>query len=696
MTKITFAGIIKEQGEVTMANAPYAEQIKSNKITQDLVTRLYYFKQVHEITELVSILNGSKTNDEELLKAGKHIVELYDKLTTSSPEEAKHINDKFEEYPELYDIVDNMSNDSVNTSEIGYKLIELDMRRRGYSKLAKGQAESCKLSLKGMLYNILLTETKGNNKKKGNKNKEGDEFEELTDKILSGNLSKEEYDKVIPVLQMASKKVLNQMKTDWQTYENSATKDPNIESLRKEFEELLLDTRTVNYKCYPELRGVLLCIRDDCNSEEGSKKAFLKIMGNLLDAGNKVAASPGKAPQTLSNYRDFTNIIKANYPDNYEQVINNFLGCPDGAKSNDLNFEKERQKRFDAMSSDIYFKFLTSILDKKVQQSKMSNEYGVDWKQYVEFFVPKYINNLKNEGINNTTILGLSDEKGVESYQDMLIDSIENKFVSLHHDIPVAAAVPLYVELHPELHDPKITEKYIQELKEVCPEVFKDYIPNDANKKGDESNAIRSNKDMLIIGLALNAFSDEIKQEKKIDIRSMSDKKRKQYLQSIENKRKIKEIYAKHFPRDINTLNKIREEICAVVNNIGNYTIPIGNNTHRNMEPEGILNFGKDSSLFLSIASSGKKVHLNTILKCEISDTREVEKIVDMLPINYREGVKKCLANGGEARSKEISVRADLPQSSLMQKINNTLNNIKKTLVICSILKNAELDKAYK
>lgn len=675
-----------------MAQIPYTSEIKSRKIATDLATRLYQFMQVSKLIDGLSVLNGSKQNNEDLADLNAKIERLYTGYMNDDLQKQEDIDEaktifKDESLMDVADkIVDTASDEEKLAQLYAYTAQKISRtvmsETQGWNQIHNGVSENTGLNLTGTLFIVLEKE---NSKI---------DSEDFANRIISGNLESQEIPTAVNALQSAKQKVIERMKADWQTYEDTRTPNPNIEKFRKYFESILTDSKKFSYKTYPETRNVLLCIRDDfADKETGSKTAFLKMMGCLLDCGHKqmTALAPNSAKiYNDKNYNQFINLIKKQYPNDADNVINTMLNVTDGN-----NTEQERRAAFDKKSKEFYGKFLSAILVKKKEQNDAARVHNFNYSDYITGGVAKYISELKDGQNNIAANLLLVDESKAKSLKQLIDDTAENQIISVHHKIPVASAVPLYVMQHPEMHSPLKMQEMFKELAQTCPQAAQGRTP----------------EDVAIMGLALTAFSEESKKDNLAAIYKISDEeKRKKALQVLENKEEIRKVYKKYFPLD--DVLKVKAEILNIVNNPSNHTLPIGSEVHQKMEPNGSGSISKEGdNLSINVEdtsplgiTTSDKINNATVFAAEydIANLREIVKTMNAqktMDKKFIDGLKEAnplLKNtNNQTQHKIIPVRflLNMPETGFMRRMRNMLNTTQRISPIQELKKAIGLTK---
>ena len=657
-----------------MAQIPYTAEIKSKKISSDLATRLQQFLQIQKLIEAMNAVGNTPQNTKDLQALGTEIETLYtgymnDELSA----EQDQIADRVFADEKLMDLADKIAENTISAEKLeiirGYtakKFTDNALKQAGYVKISEGDNVNADLNLAGTLFIILEKESKKINS------------EDFAHRIVNGNLNKEEFPLAVNALQTAKQKVIERLRTDWQTYNDSRTPNANIEALRSVFEDLLSDRMEIDYKAYPELHNVLLCIRDNfAQKDVGSKPMFLKMVGNMLDCGQSLVKNDSTTSiRKNTDYNDFIKLVKQQYPDNSDNVINTMLDINADTDAKDV--EKLRREAFENKSKELYCKFVSAVLVKKYDQNNDEHTHNFDYQRYVDVNIAGYISDMKKNGENNiANNLHLVDERKASSLKDIIDDTAENQIISVHHKTPVASVVPIYVKMHPELHkDTAKVSSFINEIKKRCPNAAEKYTEND----------------LLIIGFGLSVFPEESKKDKPSDILKITDeRKRAQALQTLANKNAIYELYQQYFPLSDDAKSKAKKEILRTANDPSEHMLPIGKDVHQNSEPNGHMSMIKQNEQIVSVVKNvskltGKetieKVNDMTILSAQY-EKNKIEKILPKLVAPLREALMEYNKSENPIITQRVLMR--FPETKFIKKVRENLNSIRRGLTIDSI-----------
>ena len=661
-----------------MAKIPYTSEI-GKQISTDLATRLQQFLQIEKLIEAMSVVNNTPQNTKEIKAFGDEVSALYTDYMNNklSDDQVKKANTVFAD-EELMETADKIAESTDSAEKINLarlytakKMTDIALREGGYTKIGDGKDINTALNLTGVLFMILEKESKKINS------------EEFADRIVKGEFHSDELPLAVNTLQAARQKVMERLRTDWQTYKDTRAQNPNIDN--EVFENLLSDKKEFHYKTYPELHNVLLCVRDDFNAKDtGSKPMFLKMVGNMLDCGqNQVNNQLSSAARRATAYSNFIGLIKQQYPENSDEVINTLLDI--NAENASKDVEKLRHEAFEKKSKELYCKFVSAVLVKKFEANEKEHRYNFDYQKYVESNIADYIAGMKNGENNIAANLHLVEESNAKSLKELIDDTAEHQVISVHHKVPVAAAVPLYVETHPELFkDKQKISEFIGELKKICPSAVEN----------------RTEKDLMIIGLGLAVFQEESRKDKPSEIMNISDeKKRAKAIQTLTHKNKIHEIYQKYFPLSGAETAKIREEILRIVNDPSNHMLPIGNDVHQKSEPNGNMAMIKQNDQIVSIIENisnltgiktTEKVSDTAIFAAQY-DKSKFNEVVKKLKTPLREALEQYNKSEGSTLIQRALLK--LPETSFIQKVRSILNSNQIGLSMDSMRKTIGLTK---
>lgn len=637
-----------------MINSPFHKQIQKGILPQNLSTRLLQFQQLHSVLSAMEILNGSKQNTQELQDFGGVIAKAYndymaEKLNST---QAAQVEETFAKY-DLMDIAVQQSDSEITVQQklqslrqfTAQHLPRIALSEKLGNKLSSGETEVIAQNLQGTLFVILDSQ---NNKKI--------DADDLAERILQGRLNDDEIDKVLPILKTAALKMQEQLKVDWQTYEDSQQQLPELEILRTDFENLINDNKKIAYDTYPELNCSLMLIRDDFAKPEGSKQHFLQMIGLLMSRGAK---PDSYAAFTQKEYYDFKKLFTEIYSADAEKVLDAFLDVPptdDSKKSENL-----RQAAFAAKGKEMYYKFLGAALTKRCEVEP--HFYPDEFMRSVD----RYIAGLKN-GENKFEILRLVTEKELRTVKETKDDTAEQQVISVHHDIPVAAAIKICYDNHPELHSKEKIAAFAAELQEHYPNIFNDPL---------YSQRRRTPAEMALIGFGLsllpNTGATANKYENKFLEKYTAKNKAKEAKEALDNRYKISEIYQKYFPLEYAVTNKLRAELYSIVNDVSNHTLIVGSSTHQSFEPEDLIDLEKKGEQIILTAKKGRKVNTATAFAADYGAELFAQALAKF-PADSAHRKNLQQYNKSHNGSIKTAVTFHLPETNFLRSIRKFLN----------------------
>ncbi len=149
-------------------------------------------------------------------------------------------------------------------------------------------------------------------------------------------------------------------------------------------------------------------VREDFNTNDNSKKKFLKLMGNLFALG-----------EGLQKNDKLTDIAA------YCKKIRELTSNPE---LSDEAIKATAQKAYTSLSEGLWF-----------YKNKVNPDPHCDKESYIQVNVSQWIKNLKITGKNNLLTLALlspQDEKIYKTATEQKREEIAKKHISIHHKIP--------------------------------------------------------------------------------------------------------------------------------------------------------------------------------------------------------------------------------------------------------------------
>lgn len=201
---------------------------------------------------------------------------------------------------------------------------------------------------------------------------------------------------------------------------------------------------------------------DDLNARpvrEGSKEDFLKMLGSMALTGyNQVHLGAKNSKSNSDNFEIFEKIMKKNYPQDTDEVINKTLGIGKNAD------REARMEAFMDKSASVYTQMLGGFIQLRAD---IFNDKSVNYN--IIRSLKKYIDGMQNgvQDIQAMSLLLPEKDSGAGTIKQ---EQAKEQHINTDHKIPVASAITLYLKLHPELGgdlDPnKLKLKHLLELAE--------------------------------------------------------------------------------------------------------------------------------------------------------------------------------------------------------------------------------------
>lgn len=174
-----------------------------------------------------------------------------------------------------------------------------------------------------------------------------------------------------------------------------------------------------------------------CPIRGGSKEDALMYQGCLANAGyNQIHL--GIRP-SADSFNNFKKIMAKNYPQNSEEIINTSLGIAKNANE-DTQFEA-----FSNIGASYYTQLLGGFIDLRkniVPNEPINSNIVVSLKKYIDGM---------SAGVQDVHVMSLLLPEKDSGRGTVKQEQSKEQHTNVDHsNIPVAAAIPLYIKLHPE------------------------------------------------------------------------------------------------------------------------------------------------------------------------------------------------------------------------------------------------------
>ncbi len=440
---------------------------------QPLETRMYALTQLYHAIERLDILNDGAQAAEDVEKTRRLIKKFVNDTMNASGKDAEAGMKVLDDFPEMLEIADVSQESGFQTTK------ELLQQQRGrllqpkadYRLIGKGETENVGVAVEKITSLILNAELN----KGGGKNKKTPSVDtnSLAAKIFSNSWDNdEELDKTIKTLRQIREKIKARLAADWQVYKKSPS--AALKPIEEDIAGIISDKLDIRYteNGNPDkIKNANKKVRDYftkplSRTEPLAKTTFLKLMGNLMQAGHDIIHD-GTEGQALLRYKEVKSLFKLQYGDTPETelLIDQALGITKQYSSQD-ELEAARLHAFKEKSKEVYINAVAGLLTKKQEKS------GSVPPDYIRNHIEPYMRALRN-GSNNVLCLGIVEATESASDWDKLSETkqkiLEDKISTIHHKHPIASAITLYMKFNPKLFgDKKPNDLSEMELTDVA------------------------------------------------------------------------------------------------------------------------------------------------------------------------------------------------------------------------------------
>lgn len=415
----------------------------------------------------LELLDEKRNNESDIAKIRRYIGMFVQKAFNGNVEE-NTANSVFDKFPEVLEIAEEKDEAKANTltKELMQKWRKSLLNQvTEYSKLAENDCETVILNAEKVYNEVFKPVIDNANHGSRKKPTVKIDRETFVKSVMSGDID-ENTERLILSAKDNILKKLKERKNDtsrkplFKEEINSLVQglDISYQTERNSAAVKQANRKVRSYFSKADASSYRRDFPDDYTArpaKEGSKEDFLKLLGSLAMAGyNQVHL--GIRP-TEASFNGFKDIMKKNYPQDTDEIINKSLGI---AKNSD----KETQfKAFADKGASIYTQMLGGFIQLRMDVLKETPNTSIINS------LKKYIEGMQNGAQDIHTLSMLMPEKddGRGSVKQQLS---QDQHVNVDHKIPVASAITTYIKLHPELGgalDPnKLSEKQLLELAE--------------------------------------------------------------------------------------------------------------------------------------------------------------------------------------------------------------------------------------
>ena len=442
-----------------------AEKKNSNLLVDDM--RDYALITLMKTIRRLELLDEKRNNESDIAKIRRYIGLFVQKAFNGKTDEDKS-NAVFDKFPEILEISEQKDEKTANemTKELMKKWRKALLSSiPEYKKLSENDCETVILNAEKVYDEVFKPFIENHNKSRRNKDNQIDR-KEFIKSFMSGDID-ENMEKFIAD---AKKSVLSKLKER----KNSATQEP----LFKEEINSIIQGLEVNYQISRNNEAVKQAnrkvrsyfskadaagYRKDYPKDftarpirDGSKEDALKLQGHLAAAGYS-QIHLGIKPSEES-FNGFTDIMKKNYPQNTDEIINKALGI---AKNSD----KDAQiKAFADKGASFYTQMLGGFIGLRSEilpDESTNSSIVTSLKKYIDGML---------KGVQDIQAMALLLPEKDNGRDTVKQQQSKEQHSNEDHKIPVASAIPLYIMLHREyggVLDPnKLKTEQLLELAE--------------------------------------------------------------------------------------------------------------------------------------------------------------------------------------------------------------------------------------
>ena len=450
-----------------------AEKKNSGFLVDDM--RDYALITLMKTIRRLELLDEKRSNESDIAKIRRYVGLFVHKAFNGKTNEDA-ANTAFDKFPEILEIYEEKDEKTAN--EMTRELMKswrkaLLSSIPEYKKLSENDCETVILNAEKVYNEVFKPSVDTHNKSRRNKDNQINR-EEFVSAVMNGEINED----IQRIVLSAKENVIKKL----QERKNKATQQPLfIEEINSIVPGLQLNysisrnsdaLKQANRKVRSYFSKVDAAAyrRDYPNdftartAKEGSKEDALKYLGYMAEAGYRqihLGVQPSPNDKELNNLFDkFVAIMKKNYPKNTDEVINKAFGIRGKA-------DKEAQlKAFADKSASFYTQMFGGLVQlyTDTMNKNPTNVFPRTVKQYID--------GMQN-GRQDVHIFSMFDLRKDTGNGSIKSQQSGEQYSNLDHsNIPVAAAIPLYIKLHPELGgalDPnKLELKQLLELAELA------------------------------------------------------------------------------------------------------------------------------------------------------------------------------------------------------------------------------------
>ena len=424
-----------------------AEKKNSNLLVDDM--RDYALITLMKTVRRLELLDEKRNNESDIAKIRRYIGLFVQKAFNGKTDEDKS-NAVFDKFPEILEISEQKDEKTANemTKELMKKWRKALLSSiPEYKKLSENDCETVILNAEKVYDEVFKPFIENHNKSRRNKDNQIDR-KEFVKAVMSGDMN-EDVERIVLSAKENVVKKLKERKNDankkpiFKEEINSIVQGLDISySISRNSDAVKQANRKVrSYFSKADAASYRKDYPKDFTArplKEGSKEDALMYQGCLASAGyNQIHLGIRPSPES---FNDFKKIIKKSYPQNTEEVINTALGI---AKNADENAQFEA---FSKVGASYYTQLLGGFID--LRKSVVPNE---PLNSNIVVSLKKYIDGM-SAGVQDVHVMSLLLPEKDSGRGTVKHEQSKEQHTNMDHgNIPVAAAIQLYLKLHPEL-----------------------------------------------------------------------------------------------------------------------------------------------------------------------------------------------------------------------------------------------------
>lgn len=503
-----------------------AEKKNSNLLVDDM--RDYALITLMKTIRRLELLDEKRNNESDIAKIRRYIGLFVQKAFNGKTDEDKS-NAVFDKFPEILEISEQKDEKTANemTKELMKKWRKALLSSiPEYKKLSENDCETVILNAEKVYDEVFKPFIENHNKSRRNKDNQIDR-KEFVKAVMSGDMN-EDVERIVlsakenvvkklkerkndankkPIFKEEINSIVQGLEIDYSIAHNTPAFQQAIKKVRSYFSK-------TDAKTYRKLYQEDLTARKEA---EGPKEDALRYMGYIAEAGYRqihYGIKPSLDDKDLNKcFYKFEEIMKKNYPQNTNDVINKAFGI---AK----NADKETQfKAFADKSASFYTQMFGGFIQLYIDtlHKNPDNKFPNTHRDFIA--------GMQN-GSQDVHIFSMFDVKKDNGTGSIKSQQSGEQYSNMDHKIPVAVIIPLYIMLHPELGgklDPnKLKKEQLLELAELAAKLGNNLgnirlvVSKETNKKGEANGHLVLGKDkdnsILAVSYSLPVVKEALKE----------------------------------------------------------------------------------------------------------------------------------------------------------------------------------------